>query len=401
MLFREDKKTAAHLSALGFGCMRFPRMVTGQTDRQKTERLIIKAVESGVNYYDAAYNYPGSEETLGDILKKNGLRDKVYIATKLPHGKCGEYDDFDILLDKQLKRLQTDHVDYYLIHNLTTLGAWQRLANLDIEKWIAAKKESGAIKRIGFSFHGPRVEFEAILNAYGWDFTQIQYNYLNPNDQAGVGGLHAAYAKGLPVIIMEPLLGGKLANLPKKAEAIFKQSDPNRSAAEWALRWLWDQLEPTVVLSGMNSLDQLRENVRVAGEASPGCLTDQEKAVFEPVRAAFAASHKVGCTNCGYCMPCPKGVNIPGCFNGYNLSFSASYLSGMQNYLTTAGFADPVNNSGARKCVRCGKCEKLCPQGIAIPDELKRVAKRLEPAWLSVAARFALRRRKKPANRSA
>ncbi|MDR1570226.1 MAG: aldo/keto reductase [Oscillospiraceae bacterium] len=383
MQYRDDLKGSSRLSALGFGCMRFPRGMTGRIDLAKAERLIVDAVEDGVNYFDTAYIYGGSEEALGEILAKNNLREKVNIATKLPPAKCGTYEDFEALFKTALGRLQTTYIDYYLIHNISTLSLWNRLLELGIERWIAEKKASGEIRRIGFSFHGSLDSFLELLNAYDWDFCQIQYNYLNPNDQAGVDGLKAAAAKGLPVIIMEPLLGGKLAvNLPQRAVDLFKEVNANRSAAEWALRWLWDQPEVTVVLSGMNSPNQLSENVAVASDAKVGSLTDAERAVYEPVRAVIMHANKVGCTGCGYCMPCPAGVNIPGCFMAYNMSYALSYFEGMKNYLTTAGMGNPEGNSGARKCVGCGKCKSQCPQRIAIPDELRRVANRLEPFWV-------------------
>jgi predicted aldo/keto reductase-like oxidoreductase len=216
-----------------------------------------------------------------------------------------------------------------------------------------------------------------LLDAYDWDFCQIQYNYMNVNYQAGKAGLLAAAAKDIPVVVMEPLLGGKLAaNLPKKAEALFKEANPAATPAEWALKWLWNQPEVTVVLSGMNSAAQLEENIKIAEHAQPGVFGEKEDAVFETVEKAFRESYKVPCTGCNYCMPCPQNVNIPGCFTTYNLSYATSYFAGMTMY-----FQD-VTKRSPRQCIKCGKCEKHCPQHIKIMDELENVQKRMEPFWL-------------------
>ncbi|MCL2826897.1 MAG: aldo/keto reductase, partial [Eggerthellaceae bacterium] len=267
MQYRTDPKSGNELSILGFGCMRFPRIL-GKTDFNKTEQLVARSIEEGVNYFDCAYLYPGSEETLGTILQKNGLRDKVYIATKLPLMKCKTAADFDALFTTQLERLKTDHIDYYLMHNLSDMALWKQLGDLGVEAWIAEKKAQGAIRQVGFSFHGKNNEFLDLLDAFDWDFCQIQYNYLNITYQAGLSGLLAAHEKGLPVIVMEPLLGGKLAkNLPKAAAQVFSQADPKRLPADWAFRWLFDQEAVTVVLSGMNSDAQLEENLRTAQTA--------------------------------------------------------------------------------------------------------------------------------------
>jgi predicted aldo/keto reductase-like oxidoreductase len=253
--------------------MRFPR--SGATvNRAETERLILTAIEQGINYFDTAYVYGNSEEILGDILARNGVRDRVFLATKLPFMKCKRYEDFDRIFDEQLARLKTDHIDYYLIHNLSDPELWRNLMEMGVERWIGEKKAVGQIENIGYSFHGAEDGFLEILDAYDWDFCQIQYNYMNENYQAGRVGLRRAHEKGLAVIVMEPLLGGKLANgLPKKAEELFAQAPGGHSPATWALRWLWDQPEVTVVLSGMSSAAQLEENLRVAEGARVGMFT--------------------------------------------------------------------------------------------------------------------------------
>ncbi|MDR1598860.1 MAG: aldo/keto reductase [Oscillospiraceae bacterium] len=388
---RADPQTGQPLSALGFGCMRFPRTLSGGIDAAKTERLVVEAVRRGVNYFDTAYVYGDSEETLGGILEKNNLRGKVNIATKLPVFGCRKPEDFERIFSEQLARLRTDHIDYYLIHNLGAVGTWERLRGLGVERWIADKKASGQIGRIGFSFHGSKANFLELLEIYPWEFVQIQYNYLNPMDQAGVEGLRAIAAKGLAAIIMEPLLGGKLANPNKKTAAAFTESThPGWPPAEWALRWLLNQPEVTVILSGMNAMDQLHGNLQASREAAPGHLSETDSTAFSKARKCFAEASRVGCTGCGYCMPCPKGVNIPGCFTAYNISYGASYADGMKNYLMTVGVSDPDHYAGVRNCVNCGVCAKKCPQSIAIPRELRRARWRLDFPFLMPAVRLAV-----------
>ena len=378
MRYIKDKNSENMLSALGFGCMRFP------LDRRKTEKLIVTAVDRGVNYFDTAYVYPNSESTLGWVLDKNKIRDKVYIATKLPHMKCNEYADFDKIFDKQLERLKTDFIDYYLIHNISDLPSWRRLCDLGIEKWISEKKEKGRIRQIGFSFHGTQNDFAELIDAYDWDFCQIQYNYADENYQAGKTGLAAAHAKGLTVIIMEPLLGGKLATgLPPKAAGLFRESNGGRSEASWALLWLWNQPEVSVVLSGMNSEEQLEDNLNSAETAKRGMLTDTEAAVYGPVVEVLREAYKVACTGCNYCMPCPNGVNIPVCFAAYNTSFAMGFVAGMTQYLTGMGVNQTGKTNRAVYCSKCGACAGKCPQKINIPESLDAVKKRIEPFWLN------------------
>jgi predicted aldo/keto reductase-like oxidoreductase len=369
--------------------MRYPRS-GAVTDKAATERLLLSAIESGVNYFDTAYVYGHSEEVLGDILHRNNVRDKIYIATKLPFTKCRKYEDFDRFFNEQLERLKTDRIDYYLIHNLSDPILWGNLKAMGIERWIDEKKAAGAISNIGYSFHGTQDGFLEILDAYEWDFCQIQYNYMNENYQAGRAGLERAHAKGLPVIIMEPLLGGKLATgLPKEAADVFTKSGQDMSPAAWGLRWLWNHPEVTVVLSGMSSKEQLDENLRIADASTPGMFTAQENDFFKPVRAAIEKSYKIPCTGCNYCMPCPKRVNIPAVFAAYNMSYAIGYFSGMANYFTSIAPLKAGSNFSARNCVRCGQCVKKCPQHIAIPDELNKVAKRLEPIWVQALIKIA------------
>jgi predicted aldo/keto reductase-like oxidoreductase len=363
----------------------------GRIDIAKSEQLILKAIEGGVNYFDTAYLYPGSEEALGRILESNGLRDKVHIATKLPQSIGIKTEDFDKFFYILKKRLRTDYIDYYLMHNITSYKQWQALVEQGIEDWIAKKKANGEIRQIGFSFHGQRDEFPEIIDAYDWDFVQIQYNYINTNYQAGAKGLKKAAEKGLSVIIMEPLLGGKLATgLPKEAAALFKKADPESTPVSWALRWLWNHSEVTVLLSGMNDPSQLEENLRLADASAPGMLSTEEIQTVEKVVKVFNESYKIPCTGCNYCMPCPKKINIPGFFSAYNASYAIGRSTGIMQYMTSSDALGKESHF-ASDCIECGKCEKHCPQGIKIRNELKAVKRRLQVPGIGVARTVAHR----------
>ena len=377
MQYRVDKKSGRKLSVLGLGCMRFPKNF-GNIDLKKAENIILSSIEKGINYFDTAWMYRGSEEALGVILEKNRLRDRVYIAAKLPAMLIGKPGDFDHFFNEELKRLRTDKIDYYLIHNLADLVSWDYLVRLGIEPWIGEKKKNGQIGQIGFSFHGPYEEFQKILGAYPWEFCQIQYNYSDENYQAGVRGLKKA-AETMPVIIMEPLLGGKLANnLPWEAGEIFRTAPgPVYSPAAWGLRWLWNQEEVTVVLSGMNDPAQVAENAALAGAASAGSLTEGELAIYGRVKEVFNAAYKINCTACGYCMPCPYGVNIPCSFAAYNTSFVMDKGAGLHQYIMSTGISS-AKSAGPENCTACGTCESRCHQKIPIINTLKTVRKRME-----------------------
>ena len=386
MQYRKDPKSGNQLSVLGFGLMRLPRGITG-TDLEKTTALVAQAIAGGVNYFDTAYVYPGSEVAFGRALETlslgdPGLRDRIYLATKLPHQQCRKYEDFDRIFFEQLNRLKTDRVDYYLIHNLPSPHYWQKLVGLGVEGWIEEKKASGLIGLAGFSFHGKQDDFLQLLDMYPWDFCQIQYNYLDTNYQAGLVGMQAAHARQMMVVIMEPLRGGKLANgLPQRALALLKAAEPETSAAAWALRWIWDQEEPTVVLSGMNAAEQLQDNLKTAMDAEPGMLSAEQKHMIGQVVSIVEGSYKIACTGCNYCMPCPDGVNIPDCFAAYNTRAANGFIAGVSQYMTGIASPHPERYSGPGRCRACGNCEKKCPQNLAIIESLKQVKRTMEPWW--------------------
>jgi predicted aldo/keto reductase-like oxidoreductase len=347
---------------------------------KRTEELVNRAVEGGVNYFDTAYIYPGSEEALGAIFEKNGLRKRIYIAAKLPLVLLKGPGDFDRYFGRELERLRTGYIDYYLMHMITDTEQWRKLKGWGIENWIEEKKREGKIGQAGFSYHGSRDEFLRLIDDYPWEFCQIQYNYSDENFQAGVTGLRKA-AEKMPVMIMEPLLGGRLAKgLPAGALDLFREANPGLSPAAWAFNWLWNQEEPALVLSGMGEMGQLEENLRLAGEARPGMLGAADREVYRRVLAVLNRSSRIPCTGCNYCMPCPRGVNIPGCFASYNASFSMGYVVGMHQFVTSTGVSAD-KGAGPGLCVNCGKCENHCPQRLPIRKNLVLVRKRMEPLW--------------------
>ena len=386
MQYRKDKN-GNDLSILGYGCMRFTRKGSG-IDIEKTEKELLTAYRAGVNYYDTAYIYPGSEAALGEILERNRIRDKVNIATKLPQYLIGNRPALDRYFGEELNRLRTDHVDYYLMHHLTDVAMWEKLKKVGILDWIREKKETGAIRNIGFSYHGNTENFLRILNDYDWDFCQIQYNYLDEVAQAGRAGLQAAAAKGIPVMIMEPLRGGKLVNmLPDAARKAMADSSRNWSPAEWGLRWLYNQPEVTVVLSGMNSTEMVEANCRTASEAKSGSMSGEDLETLEKVKRAIREKEKVGCTGCRYCMPCPKGVDIPGIFRCWNAMYTESKSAGRTQFIQTVGLTrEPAF---ASQCIRCGKCEQHCPQSIPIREKLQEADRALRPLPYKIAIQAA------------
>jgi len=385
MQYRYDRY-GNKISVLGFGCMRFTTNA-GRIDIDKCEKEIMAAYKAGVNYFDTAYIYPGSEAAIGEVFERNHIRDDIYIATKLPHYLIKSKEGAEKLFQEELRRLRSDHVDYYLMHMLSDDQTWERLKQLGIDKWIEEKKRSGEIRQIGFSYHGNSDTFMKLLDAYDWDFCQIQYNYLDEHSQAGKTGLHYAYNKNIPVIIMEPLRGGRLVNnLPEKATKLFADYEIKRTPAQWAFKWLWNQKEVTCVLSGMNSIAMVEENCQSASESHVGEFSEKEETLLKKVVASINEKMKVGCTGCRYCMPCPMKVDIPGTFAIYNQYHTDSKFNAMREYIMCTALRKDATS--ASNCIECGKCEKHCPQNIEIRKELKNAVKSLENPVYKIAKKI-------------
>lgn len=375
MKYRSDKQ-GTPISQLGYGCMRFSKKGSS-IDFNKAEQEVLAAIEKGVNYFDTAYIYPGSEECLGKILDKNQIREKVFIATKLPQYLMRSTQQIEKTFSEELNRLRTDYIDYYLMHMFTDISEWEHLKTLGIEKWISDHKADKSIRKIGFSYHGNSEMFLKILDAYDWDFCQIQYNYLDETSQAGRIGLEAAEKKGIPVIIMEPLRGGKLVQIPEEAKKLLNKHPKKYTPAEFALRWLWNQKGVTCILSGMNSMEMIEENTRIASEANVGDFGKEEETLADEVIKIIRKKEKVGCTGCRYCMPCPKGVDIPANFYFYNLKYMEGTISSLMGFFQTVALR---NEPGfASQCITCGKCENHCPQHLPIREYLKAADKKLRP----------------------
>ena len=388
MQYRRDR-AGNSISALGFGCMRFEGGGTGDSFQAANDQ-VMAAVAAGVNYLDTAYVYKNNEKVLGRILAENGCRDRVSIATKLPHYLVRSAAGARKMFAQELEWLQTDWVDYYLLHMLNDRATFEKLKGMGVISWLEELKSEGKIRQLGFSYHGSSEDFIPLLDAYDWDFCQIQYNYLDENIQAGRKGLEYAAGKGIPVIIMEPLRGGRLVGLlPEESKARLKaaakegiiEGDENTSvqtlAARLAFRWLLDQPGVTCILSGMNSMQMVQENLKTADECPPGSLTEGEKELIRQIREDFERKVRVGCTGCGYCMPCPKGVDIPAAFQSYNMMRLENPKDARWKYLQQTIFRHDTTD--LTKCVGCGACTRKCPQHLPIPDLLKEAEKELLP----------------------
>lgn len=373
-------KHGESISLLGYGCMRFTRS-GNKIDLEKAEQEVLLALEQGVNYFDTAYIYPGNEVALGTILAKNHVRGQVMIATKLPQYLIKSISGINKHFEEQLLRLQTNYIDFYLMHMITDIASWHKLVELGILEWIQEKKKKGEIRNLGFSFHGNTSMFLEVLEAYDWDFCQIQYNYMDEHSQAGRKGLDRAFEKGIPVIIMEPLRGGKLVDLlPTKAKQLIAHNDRGYSAAEWAFRWLMEQEAVTCVLSGMNSIEMVYENVEIASQVKIDEFTSADRELISNIKNAIQETVKVNCTGCGYCMPCVNDVDIPGVFRCYNVAHTDGRKSAIREYIQTTALRK--KSSGAHNCINCGKCTKHCPQSIPIPEQLKLASKELDTFYV-------------------
>ncbi|MDD2447616.1 MAG: aldo/keto reductase [Tissierellia bacterium] len=376
MQYRKFTSDGLNASILGFGCMRFPTIDNNLSniDEKQSEKMLEYAIEHGVNYIDTAYTYHGdnSESFVGKFLKEKGLRKKVYLATKNPVWLVKEYNDFEKLLDEQLERLQTDYIDFYLLHSLHE-KTYRKIMNLNVFKFVDEAKKKGKIKYAGFSFHDELPLFKEITDAYPWDFCQIQLNYMDTEMQAGLEGLKYASNKGLDVVVMEPIKGGKLVNPSDEIKGIWSNSEINRTPAEWALRWVFNYPEVKVVLSGMSSLEQVKENIRIANEGFPNSLSDKELSLINEVSDVYKQKVKVGCTSCDYCQPCPYNVSIPNIFEMYNNMYVYNAIvPSKESYKKLIEESKDVS-----QCIECGKCESICPQHLKIISLLKDAEKEL------------------------
>jgi len=367
------------LSVLGFGITRLPTLV-GRIDRKRADAMLLSALKAGVNYFDTAhpYHFGQSEPYLGRFLEEYGLRNDVAIATKLPHWQTRSRSEMESMLAEQLKRLRSDYIDYYLIHNVTG-GSWESLVERNVMNFLDAAKKSGQILKAGFSWHGAPEDFNPVVDSYPWDFCQIQYNILDERRQAGTAGLEYAASKGLGIVVMGPLRGGSLvAKIPKNVMDIWRER-PDRTPASWALRWVWNRPEITTVLSGLSQENHLKETLALADEVVPNMLSPEETDMISRARDAYKAVGAIGCTSCRYCMPCPFGVSIPEVFDWYNewktirRSFTRRLL-----YIATVGAVFSDRNGLASCCTSCGICLKKCPQNLPIPRLMKTISREHE-----------------------
>ncbi len=362
MRYRTMKKADDKLSILGFGCMRLPQTPDYHIDEEKATEMVRYAISRGVNYFDTAYVYHHgeSEPFLGRALS-GGYREKVNIATKMPVWSVEERGDMDRFLTEQLERLDTDHIDFYLLHGLMK-RTWDRVLDLDVTGFLDEAIADGRIRYAGFSFHdNPRL-FEEIVHSYSWTFCQVQYNYMDEEYQAGTEGVCYAHEHGLGVIAMEPLRGGMLTNQSGALKKVWAETGVSRTPVEWGLQWVWDHPEITVVLSGMSTVGQVKENIRYANHGTASILTKEELATFGKIKSVYREKMKIPCTKCGYCLPCPGGIAIPDCFSMYNDAFIYDNVANAKQV-----YNDVTGSGGAASsCQDCGVCENFCPQQIPI-----------------------------------
>jgi predicted aldo/keto reductase-like oxidoreductase len=373
MKYRNFGKLDWKVSALGFGVMRLPIIGTdaAKIDEPEAIWMIRYAIDHGVNYLDTAYVYHrGNSETLLGKVLQNGYRQKVKLATKMPAWLVKSQQDMDKYLDEQLSRLQLDYVDFYLFHGLDN-ERWEKLQALEVTNWAETKIDEGKIKHLGFSFHDDYQVFKKIIDNYdNWTLCQIQYNYADSDYQAGTKGLKYAASKGLAVVVMEPIAGGNLAQPSNEIQTIWNQAKVKRTPAEWALQWVWNRPEVSVVLSGMSTREQVIENVESANRSSPNTLTRSELGLINQVKQKYKEAGFIGCTGCRYCIPCPEGVNIPQIIALYNEYFAKD----RDNAIKSKYWEHITPESQAKKCARCRTCEELCPQKLPISEILGRAA---------------------------
>lgn len=359
-------KLGIDVSLLGFGCMRFPTTKEGKIDEAEAEKMLDYAISKGVNYIDTAYPYHNgeSEPFVGKVLKKYP-RDSFYLATKLPVWAVNTLEDVDRIFEEQLERLQTDHIDFYLMHAMNR-GSWEKMVSIGCVEHLEKKKAAGQIKYLGFSFHDGYEAFEEILNYRDWDFAQIQLNYMDTEEQAGMKGYELAAEKNIPLVIMEPVKGGSLAAFADDIMDKYHALDPEASAASFALRFVGTLPNILTVLSGMSTMEQVEDNLRTFTDFKP--LSDKEQEAIRDVVALLRSRVQNGCTGCRYCMPCPAGVNIPGCFGAWN----TYHMYQNYNVVRWKWEQEIGETQQAKNCIQCGKCEKACPQHLSIREDLKK-----------------------------
>lgn len=392
MLYRKMPKNGDELSILGFGAMRLPTMSDGSIDEEKATQMVRYAIDNGVNYVDTAWPYHmGQSEPFLARALADGYREKVKLATKMPQWMVKSQADMDNFLNAQLQKLNTDHIDYYLVHSLVG-SSWKTIWDLGLAEFLDRAKADDRIINAGFSYHGSGEDFKDVVDGYDWDFCQIQYNFLDQNIQAGTKGLEYAASRGLGVVIMEPLRGGNLADpVPSEVIDIWNEAEIERSPVEWALRWVWNYQEVTVVLSGMTEPYHVEENLKVAEEGFANSLTYEELNIIERAADKYRELMKVNCTGCRYCMPCPQAVDIPACFETYNnlFMFGGKDRLMMMYAAKLGGILRGAERNFASQCVQCGQCLDACPQSLPIPNLLEKVAEEFEGPGLEERMEFA------------
>ena len=398
MQYRTMPNSDEKLSILGFGCMRLPAPKGRKTtmissiDNERAANQIRYAIDQGVNYLDTAYMYHrgASESFLGDYVLKDGYREKVNIATKLPCVSINKKESIEEIFNKQLRNLKVEYFDYYMLHSLSGIS-WNKMLSFGITDFMDKIRKQGKVRHMGFSFHDSREEFKKIVDAYDWEFALVQFNILDEHAQASIEGIKYAHSKGLGIFVMEPLRGGSLTEkLPEEARKVYDNAPVKRSPADWALRWVWNHPEITLLLSGMNNEDQIRENIKTASEITPNSLSENELAVIGNFKNAYLKSMQVGCTGCSYCMPCPAGINIPSALSNLNHFHISSRLESRIMYMLNSGIQTKDGKAHwTNSCINCGQCEKQCPQNIKIRDTFKHVQKDLERPGFKALAKIA------------
>lgn len=396
MQYRTMPRSEDKLSVLGYGCMRLPTKIGGPAssliEKEKAKSQILSAIDAGVNYLDTAFPYHmgASESFLGEHILTDGYREKVYIATKLPCFIINKADAIEDTFKKQLNKLRVEYIDYYLLHSLDG-NSWDKMKSLGIIDFMDRIRKDKKVRHMGFSFHGRKEDFMRIVDEYDWDFCQIQYNIIDEHFQAGIEGLDYAHSKGMGVIIMEPLRGGSLVGkIPGEVQEIYDSAEIKRSPADWALRWIWNHPAVTMILSGMNNDDHIKENLQIAEESLPEGMSEDDVRIINRVRDKYNELLQVGCTGCAYCMPCPVGIDIPAAFKNLNNYHMFSKFESRMYHMAYMGVQTSDGKAHwTSTCINCGKCETKCPQNIPVRKSFKQVQKDLEGPGIKAVASVA------------